>query len=66
LDGRAGAVAVEHVIHTAFNIDDKRHGHHHKVKVFREIVFNEALEGKDGLWVSLRVRRLLYSSGRIF
>ena len=49
LDGSAGAVAVQQVIHTAFPIDDKRHRHHHKVKVFAEIVFNEALEGKDGL-----------------
>ena len=32
LDGGAGAVAVEHVVDAAFDVDDERDFHHHQVE----------------------------------
>ena len=48
LDGSARAVAVEHVVDAAFDIDDQRDLDHHQVEFLAEIVFDVALEVENG------------------
>ena len=40
LDGRAGAVAVEHVVDATFGVDDQRDLDHDQAEFFTKIVFD--------------------------
>jgi hypothetical protein len=45
----ARTVAVEHVVHAAFDIYDKRYFDHHEVQFFAKVIFDVALHVKDCL-----------------
>jgi hypothetical protein len=56
LDGRARAVAVEHVVDAALDVDDERHLDHHQVQFTAEILFNVLFDRVDGLLRLLAVQ----------
>ena len=49
LDRRAGAIAVEHVVDTAFRIDDQRNLNHQEAELLAQVVFDITLQVEDSL-----------------
>lgn len=48
LDGRAGAVAVQHVVYAALDIHDERHFDHHQIQFVAEVILDIALHLENG------------------
>src|ERR1017187_6686968 len=57
LDGGAGAIAVEIIVHTAIDIDDQRDGDHHEVELLAEVSLDIILGGEDSLLGVLGVQQ---------
>ena len=57
LDGRPRAVAVEHVVHAAVDVDDQRDRDHHQVEFLAEVLLDVTLGGEDGLLRLLAVEQ---------
>src|ERR1039458_9076228 len=66
LDGGAGAIAVEIIVHTAIDIDDQRDGDHHEVELFAEMFLDVILGGEDSLLGVLGVQQGRIIPGKDF
>ena len=65
-NGCSGAVAVQHVIHTGFCINDQRYLYQHEVELFGEALFNVFLDVINCLLSALDVQQRLVIVGENF
>jgi hypothetical protein len=48
-NGRAGTVAVQHIVHAAFDVDDERHRDDYQIQFLAKVILNKALDREDRL-----------------